>query len=96
MINVYFQAGYPFEPHLGGIFSDLSDLRTMRNASAHISSTTQTAVEGLAVRIFGQPRVGINVYQLLTSVDPRSQSGDTVFVTYKDKLVVTAELIAQG
>lgn len=96
VIRMFFQNGYPFEPHLSGIFSELSDLRTMRNASAHISSTTQTALESLALRIFGQPQAGIGLYQLLTMIDPRSAANETVFLAYKNKLVVTAELISSG
>jgi hypothetical protein len=93
---MYFQAGYPFEPHISGIFSDLSDLKTMRNASAHISSTTHQPLESLAVRIFGQPQPGITLYRMLTAIDPRSANQDTVFQTYKEKLLITAELIANG
>jgi hypothetical protein len=93
---MYFHHGYPYEPHLSAIFADLSDLRTMRNASAHISSTTQTALESLALRLFSKPLPGIGLYEMLTMSDPRSTSGETVFVTYKTKLIVTAELIAQG
>ncbi len=66
MAKMYFHQGYPYEPHLSAIFSDLSDLRTMRNACAHISSTTQTALEGLALRIFSRPMPGIGLYELLT------------------------------
>jgi hypothetical protein len=96
VVSIYFHNGYPYEPHLSAIFSELYDLRTMRNASAHISSSTQTALESLATRIFGRPRPGITLYQLLTSIDPRSGTDETVFSAYKNKLVVTAELIAQG
>jgi len=96
VVQMFFQNGYPFEPHLSGIDSELRDLRTMRNASAHISSTTQTALESLALRIFGQPQAGISLYQLLTMTDPRSAAGETVFLAYKNKLVVTAELISLG
>lgn len=64
MVNMYFQNGYPYEPHLSAISSDWADLRTMRHASAHISSTTQTALEGLAQRVFAVPRPGIDLYSL--------------------------------
>ena len=64
--------------------------------SAHLSSTTQTALESLAQRIFGAPRTGITLYELLTAVAPESPNHETVIVTYKNKLLVTAELIAQG
>ena len=95
-VGMYFENGYPYEPHLSAIYSDLSDLRTMRNASAHISSSTQTALESLAVRIVGNPQPGISLYQLLTMIDPRSTARGTIFLTYRDKLAVAAELIAQG
>lgn len=93
--DVYFDQGYPLEPHLASINADLDDLRTMRNASAHIAASTQTALEGLATRLFGQPKPGITLYQLLTSTDPGTPA-QTIFATYRSKLVVTAELIAQG
>lgn len=96
LVAMYFQNGYPFEPHISAIYSYLDDLRTMRNASAHISSTTQIAMEGLALRLFSNAKPGITLYQLLTAVDPRSTAGETIFITYKNKLLVAAELIAQG
>ena len=96
IVKLLFEEGYPYEPHLSAIYSDLDDIRTMRNSSAHISSTTQAALDALALRIFGGPQVSINLYQLLTSIDPRSAGGETVFVTYKNKLTVTAELISEG
>ncbi len=96
MAALYFQNGYPFEPHLSAIFTDLADMRTMRNASAHISSTTQIALESLAQRIFGVPCPGITLYAMLTAVDPRSAAGITVFAEARDKLLATAQLIANG
>ena len=95
LVGMYFRDGYPFEPHISAIYSDLDDLRTMRNASAHISSTTQTAMEALALRLFSAPKPGISLYQLLTAGDPKSP-GRTIFVSYKAKLLATAELITQG
>ena len=96
VVNLYFSNGYPFETPLKAILTDLADLRTMRNASAHISSTTQLALESLAQRIFAVPMPGITLYNMLISADPRSQAGSTVFSEAKDKLLTTAQLIAQG
>jgi hypothetical protein len=96
IVQVYFDRGQPFEPHLGSMFSELEDLRTMRNSSTHISSSTQQKLESLAGRIFGLPKIGISLYELLTSPDPRSKTGETIFLSYKNKLVVAAELIANG
>jgi hypothetical protein len=96
IVRMYFERGYPYEPHLGAIFSELEDLRAMRNWSAHITSTTQRSLEALAARILGQPSPGIDLYSLLTMIDPRSPSGETVFASYKTKLIVVAEIVAQG
>lgn len=96
LVTLYFENGYPYEPHLSGVFSDLADLRTMRNYSAHITANTQISLESLAIRILGKPMPGINLYQMLMMNDPRSAAGDTVFVSYKNKLIVTADLIAAG
>lgn len=96
IVRMYFDDGYPYEPHLSAINSDLSDLRTMRNASAHITSTTQAALESLAQRIFSTPRPGIDLYSLLTTTDPRSARGNTVFAECSEKLLVVAGLVANG
>jgi hypothetical protein len=96
LAKLYFENGYPIEPALSSIVSDLADLKTMRNASAHMSSTTRTALESLALRIFGQPQPHISVYSLLTSIDPRAPNDSTVYVVYRDKLLAAANLIAQG
>jgi hypothetical protein len=94
--SLYFKNGYPYEPHLSSAFSELADLKTLRNASAHVSSTTQAKLEALAIRIFGAPKRGISLYQILTAIHPRSGTKETVFLAYKNKLTVTAELIANG
>ena len=96
IVSMYFDNGYPFEPHLSAINTDLSDLRTMRNASAHITSTTQAAFEALAQRIFSTPRPGIDLYSVLTTTDPRSALGNTVFAESREKLLVVAGLVANG
>jgi hypothetical protein len=95
--NLYFGSGFPFDTPLSSINAELSDLKTIRNACAHLSSTTKTALEGLATRIFGQPQPGIGVYRLLTTIDPRVRGNDTtVYAAYRDKLIAAASLIAQG
>ena len=96
VVAMYFDKGYPFEPYLSSITTDLADLRTMRNSSAHLSSTTQTALEALAQRTFGAPRPGISLYAMLTAQDPRSAAGRTVFSEARDKLLAAAHLIAHG
>jgi hypothetical protein len=96
IVRLYFQAGYPYEPHLSSIISDLADIRTMRHASAHITSTTQKGLEALAQRILGVPAPNIELYSLLTAIAPNTTTSETIFLSYRNKLVVAAELIAQG
>jgi hypothetical protein len=93
---MYFENGYPYEPHLSAIYSELDDLRTMRNSCAHISSTTQTALDSLALGILGRPQSGMNIYSFLTTIHPGSAKGETVHMSYRNKLLVAAELISQG
>lgn len=94
--SIFFEAGYPFDTTVNSITQELSDLKTIRNACAHMSSTTITALEGLAVKIFGSPMPGISVYQMLVTQDPRTTPIVTVFASYRDKLLLAAELIANG
>jgi hypothetical protein len=96
IVVMYFKDGYPFEPCLSSIDSDLRDLRTMRNASAHITSTTQASLEALAQRILTTPKPGISLYTLLTSIDPRSPANLTVIAGARDKLLAAAIMIANG
>jgi hypothetical protein len=93
--NMYFLNGYPFEPHLSSISQDLAELKIMRNASAHLTSSTQAKLNGLALRIFTTPHPGISLYKLLVASDPRSTSGETVYGRYKERLITAATLIAQ-
>ena len=94
--SLYFENAYPFEPHLSSICHDLADMRTMRNAAAHLTSTTQDKLNVLAQRIFTTPRPGISLYTFLVSPHPQSSIQDTVYKVYRDKLVCAAGLIASG
>lgn len=94
--TIYFEKGYPFDAPLNSISTDLADLKTMRNASAHITSTTQKALEALAQRICLTPKPGIDVYTLLTSIYPNSPANNTVYAESRDKLLAAATIIANG
>lgn len=95
--KLYFSSGYPFETPVISINAELAELKTIRNACAHLSSTTRTALESLSTRILGQPQPGISVYQLLMTIDPRVPgNATTVYAAYRDKLSAAATLIAQG
>src|SRR3546814_3395731 len=57
----------------------------MRNASAHITSTTKAALEALAQRVFSTPRPGIDLYSFLTAIHPGSATGNSVFAEYRSE-----------
>ena len=63
VVRMFFQGGYPYEPHLSSMAAELADLRTMRNASAHVTSSTQRALDALALRIFSRPATGVLLHQ---------------------------------
>lgn len=88
--------GYPFEPHMGSLVSDLQDLRTMRNSAAHISTSTQGALEALATRTLGSPQPGIDLYSFLLTTHPKSVTGNTILGHASDLLLAAAQLIATG
>jgi len=92
---LFFEHGYPFESTLSSICQDLADMKTIRNASAHLTSSTQTPLESLAQRLFSTPQAGITLYDLLTRPDP-STPGSTIFGMYKNKLLAAGEMIANG
>jgi hypothetical protein len=96
LARLYFDTGYPYDTPINSLSQELSDLKIMRNACAHMSSTTKAALEGLCLRVFGSPQAGITVYQMLTANDPRSNPTATVYASYRDKLLLAAALIAQG
>lgn len=76
------------------IQNDLFDLKTIRNAAAHISATTQQKLDGLASRLLSHTVVNITVESLITKIEPTS--GLSYFEYYKRKLDIVAEKIANG
>jgi hypothetical protein len=95
LISVYFDNGYPFEPAIGSINSELEGMRTIRNACAHISTNTQRSLETLALRLTGSPQIGISAADLLLYQIVNTPPA-TVFSTYKEAVLTSAEVIAKG
>ncbi len=94
--NLYFSAGNPIDTFLSSNMSDLFDLKTIRNAAAHLSSTTKPQLDSLATRKLGRQITNISVSDFIFSLDPNSATGDTILTTYLKYLDVTAEGIAKG
>ena len=96
LANLYFSGGEPYESVLAGIHSELLDLKTIRNATAHISSTTGRALDALATRKLQRSCSGISAYELIVSVIPGSTLGQTVLATYQSHLDAAANAIASA
>lgn len=80
---------------LNAINSDLMDLKTIRNAAAHLSSTTNAKLIALRNRLLGPTRAGVtSVYLLIMSTDPNDHS-KTLFDKYMDLLVASATVLTR-
>jgi hypothetical protein len=94
--NNYFVTGNHIDTFLGSIYRDLIDLKTIRNAAAHLSTTTGKHLDSLASRLLGSTQSNTKVSGLIFSIDPSSATSDTFLSTYLAKLDIAAEGIATG
>lgn len=76
------------------IQNDLFDLKTIRNAAAHITTTTQTKLDGVASRLLGHQQYNTTVAGLILVNRPGTTF--TIFEYYKNTLDVTAECMCKG
>ncbi len=96
MARLFFQSGGPFGTYLPSVTQRRIDMRVMRNATAHISATTQTKLDLLAQRILGPSAIiPCKLYDFLL-MQPTRVTGDTIFAQYQREIDVAAELIANG
>lgn len=95
LADLYFSGGVPYHVALSSIQGDLFDLRSIRNAAAHLSTTTSQQLDQLALRKLGRASTGASVYDLVTSYDPKT-SGKTILQTYIDILQAAVTLISRG
>ena len=57
--DLYFLDGEPYRTPLAGAQSHLQGMKTVRNSTAHLSSSTRAALDGLYSRWTGTPSSGI-------------------------------------
>jgi hypothetical protein len=93
LANNFLDNGEPFESVLASIHGDLLDLKTIRNAAAHVSITTVQPLDALASRKLQKNIAGISAAALLLSTDPTSRSGATIFEAYTSVLDEAAQRI---
>jgi hypothetical protein len=94
LAKLYFPGGDPFETVISSVTGDIYDLKSIRNASAHTSSTTSRALDGLASRKLQTPVTNITVTDFVLTLDPTSTTGDTILQTYLKILDAAATGIA--
>lgn len=95
LAGLYFGGGGPYKSGIAAVQSDLFDLRAVRNAAAHLSSSTSAQLDAVGLRRLGHPVKGISVYDLVTGVDA-STPGATVLEFYLAILSAAAVLISNG
>lgn len=95
LCKLYLQNGEPLRSAIASVNQDLLDLRTIRNAAAHLSTTTKAAFESAASRILGRSSNGITVSDFLLLQHPASAVNDTVFMHYNKTLNAVTSLIAR-
>jgi hypothetical protein len=93
LANNFLANGEPFESVLASIYSDLIDLKTIRNAAAHVSTTTIQPLDALASRKLQRNISGISPAAFLLSPDPTSSLGSTIFEGYTSVLDAAAQRI---
>jgi hypothetical protein len=93
LANLYLENGEPLRTNLSSINAELADLKTIRNAAAHLSSTTQPQLDALASRVLGSAVTGTTVAKFVTKLHPNDAT-KTVLQYYQGILDIAAENIA--
>lgn len=82
------------ESTINSISIELGDLRTIRNASAHLTATARKPLESLYQRKTGKQMNGVTPYDIILLTEPNSKI--TYWDFYQRTLDVAAENIANG
>jgi hypothetical protein len=96
LANNFVSNGEPSEGVLAAIQSDLMDLKTIRNAAAHLSTTTAQPLDALASRKLQRDVTSISAAAFLLSRDPASGGAMSVFESYVGLLDVAAHRIVHA
>lgn len=83
----------PIKTAINSTKSDVLDLKTIRNAAAHMSSTTQQKLDSVASRLYGHQAINSKVSEVVSFV---RSDGKTQWEYLRDLLDVATENIAKG
>lgn len=93
LANLYLKNGDPLTTNIASISTDLADLKTVRNAAAHLSSTTQRQLDSLATRVLGKTVNNITIADFVMQLHPLDNT-KTILQYYQNILDIAAENIA--
>jgi hypothetical protein len=96
MAELHFANAGPFQ-HVRAHQTLLDDIKIMRNSCAHIQTTTQQKLDGLAQRVLQVTATfptKLDVF--LRTQHPAEPAGVTIMSSYQQRVDVVAELIANG
>ena len=93
LAKLYLENGEPLASNIASISSELSDLKTVRNAAAHLSSTTRHQLDALSSRVLSRNITNTDVATFMMQLHP-SDSTKTVLQYYQNLLDIAAESIA--
>jgi hypothetical protein len=91
--DLFLENGEPYKSCISAILSDLTDMRAIRNAAAHLSTSTSEQLDKIALRRLNRAQAGITVYELVTAPDP-SGAGHSLLESYTGQLAAAATHIA--
>lgn len=91
LATLYLENGSPYVTVLDSIRSDLSDLKNIRNSTAHISTTTTAAFNAVKSRTLGNisNSVNLSTCDFLMHLSPTDNT-KTILQSYQDKLLAAA------
>lgn len=97
LAKIFLKDGEPLHSSLSSISTDLKDLKTIRNAAAHISRSTQAKLNAVASRVTRKSITSISVTEFVMTMHPDpAYKGKTIFQYYQKILDITAENIAKA
>ncbi|MBK9719982.1 MAG: hypothetical protein IPO78_11095 [Saprospiraceae bacterium] len=96
LCNLYFAADNPIGTFVSSMMADLFDLKTVRNAAAHLTTTTRQQLDSVGTRKLKRACTDLKVSDFIFAVDPDSTISETILTTYLNKLDISAEGIANG
>jgi hypothetical protein len=93
--QLYFDHGEPIGSMLSSVQADLFDLKTVRNAAAHLTSTTGRALDALATRRLSKTSSAITVSDFLLAIDPSGSGTSTILDYYLSLLNAASDGIVR-